>query len=76
MTSPTPRHIPDRLTSPLSRALKSWEALLCVTALAIFIANALASPYFLDPWNLSDASFNFTGKGADCLCHGDADHRG
>ena len=62
MTSPTPRHIPDRLTSPLSRALKSWEALLGVTALAIFIANALASPYFLDPWNLSDASFNFTEK--------------
>lgn len=56
------RHIPDRLTSPAARALKSWEALLLVVAIAIFILNALASPYFLDPWNLSDASFNFTEK--------------
>lgn len=56
------RHIPDRLQSPLSRALRSWEALLLVVAIAIFIANSLASPYFLDPWNLSDASFNFTEK--------------
>ena len=56
------RHIPDRLTSPASRALKSWEALLALVAVAIFALNAFASPYFLDPWNLSDASFNFTEK--------------
>ena len=56
------RHIPDRLQSPLMRGLKSWEALLAVVAVAIFVANAFASPYFLDPWNLSDASFNFTEK--------------
>ncbi len=58
----TPRNIPDRLQSPLVRGLKSWEALLAVVAVAIFVANAFASPYFLDPWNLSDASFNFTEK--------------
>ena len=62
MTEPIGRQIPDRLTSPLSRALKSWEALLLVVAVLIFIANSLASPYFLDPWNLSDATFNFTEK--------------
>lgn len=62
MTSTTTRHIPDRLQSPLTRATRSWEALLLVVAIAIFIANSLASPYFLDPWNLSDASFNFTEK--------------
>lgn len=56
------RQIPDRLTSPASRALKSWEALLALVAVAIFALNAFASPYFLDPWNLSDASFNFTEK--------------
>ncbi|WP_149142763.1 ABC transporter permease [Gemmobacter caeruleus] len=61
-TSPTLRQIPDRLQSPLARALKSWEALLLAVAVAIFVANALASPWFLDPWNLSDASFNFTEK--------------
>lgn len=58
----TARQIPDRLTSPTSRALKSWEALLALVAVAIFALNAWASPYFLDPWNLSDASFNFTEK--------------
>lgn len=58
----TGRQIPDRLTSPAARVLKSWEALLLAVAIAIFILNALASPYFLDPWNLSDATFNFTEK--------------
>ena len=62
MTSTTTRHIPDRLQSPLHRVTRSWEALLLIVAIAIFIANSLASPYFLDPWNLSDASFNFTEK--------------
>lgn len=56
------RHVPDRLQSPLSRLLKSWEALLALVAVAIFVANSVASPYFLDPWNLSDATFNFTEK--------------
>ncbi|MBU3029135.1 ABC transporter permease [Paracoccus marinaquae] len=60
--TPTGRQIPDRLVSPLARALKSWEMLLLIVAAAIFIANSLASPYFLDPWNLSDATFNFTEK--------------
>ncbi|MDS9468977.1 ABC transporter permease [Paracoccus sp. MBLB3053] len=62
MTALTGRQIPDRLSSPASRALKSWEALLLIVAIAIFILNTLASPYFLDPWNLSDASYNFTEK--------------
>ncbi len=61
-TKPTPRVIPDRLTSPLSRALRSWEALLFAVAVAVFIANSFASPYFLNAWNLSDATFNFTEK--------------
>lgn len=61
-TKPAPRVIPDRLTSPLSRALRSWEALLFAVAVAVFIANSFASPYFLNAWNLSDATFNFTEK--------------
>ena len=56
------RIIPDRLTSGFSRAFKSWESLLFAVAVAIFIVNSFASPYFLDPWNLSDATFNFTEK--------------
>ncbi|MBY6006223.1 ABC transporter permease [Salipiger bermudensis] len=61
-TSVTPRSIPDRLQSPAARLLASWELLLLVVAVAIFIANSLASPYFLNAWNLSDATFNFTEK--------------
>ncbi|QRM54202.1 ABC transporter permease [Sinorhizobium sp. BG8] len=58
----TARHIPDRLQGRGARMLKSWESLLLVVAVAIFLANSFASPYFLDPWNLSDATFNFTEK--------------
>ncbi|MEL6840431.1 MAG: ABC transporter permease [Pseudomonadota bacterium] len=56
------RSIPDRLQSPLERNLKSWESLLLLVAIGIFIANSFASPYFLNAWNLSDATFNFTEK--------------
>ncbi|UWQ19829.1 ABC transporter permease [Jannaschia sp. M317] len=58
----TARHIPDRLQSPLQRSLKSWESLLILVAVGIFVANSFASPYFLNAWNLSDATFNFTEK--------------
>ncbi|WP_027487411.1 ABC transporter permease [Allorhizobium undicola] len=57
-----PRHIPDRLTTPFRRLMGSWECLLFGVAVLIFIANSFASPYFLDAWNLSDATFNFTEK--------------
>jgi rhamnose transport system permease protein len=56
------RHIPDRLGTSTSRLFASWEALLLCVAVLIFIANSLASPYFLNAWNLSDATFNFTEK--------------
>ena len=56
------RHVPDRLTGRGARALRSWELLLLIVGVAIFAANAFASPYFLSPWNLSDATFNFTEK--------------
>ncbi|MBB1249748.1 ABC transporter permease [Rhizobium sp. G21] len=58
----TPRTIPDRLRTPGQRAVRSWESLLFAVMAAIFIVNSFASPYFLDPWNLSDATFNFTEK--------------
>jgi rhamnose transport system permease protein len=61
-TVAAPRHIPDRLQSPAARLLKRWETLLLAVAIGIFIANSLASPWFLNAWNLSDATFNFTEK--------------
>ena len=56
------RSIPDRLQSSLERKLKSWESLLMLVAIGIFVANSFASPYFLNAWNLSDATYNFTEK--------------
>lgn len=56
------RHIPDRLDRPWQRAAKSWEALLFLVLIAVFGINCLTSPFFLDPWNLSDATFDFTEK--------------
>ncbi len=60
--TPTARQIPDRLTTPAQRLFKSWEALLLAVAIGIFVLNSFASPYFLNVWNLSDATFNFTEK--------------
>jgi rhamnose transport system permease protein len=56
------RQLPDRLKSPLQRFLASWELLLLGVAIGVFVLNSFASPYFLDPWNLSDATYNFTEK--------------
>lgn len=56
------RLIPDRLSKPWRSAVFSWEMLLAIVAVAIFILNSFASPYFLDPYSLSDLTFNFTEK--------------
>lgn len=60
--APQQRVIPDRLGSPWRDALFSWQSLLLAVAVALFVFNALLSPYFLSPWSLSDATFNFTEK--------------
>ena len=56
------KRVPDRPPASRAAGLRRWESLLFGVALAIFIANSFASPYFLDAWNLSDATFNFTEK--------------
>jgi len=60
--APQTRQIPDRLDRPLRAALLSWPMLLLVVAVLLFILNSFATPYFLSPWSLSDATFNFTEK--------------
>ena len=57
------RFVPNRLNNRAYRVLRSWEALLLVVAVGIFVLNSFASPYFLNVWNLSDATYNFTEKG-------------
>ncbi|MEM1361818.1 MAG: ABC transporter permease [Pseudomonadota bacterium] len=57
-----PSEIPDRLTTARYRFFRSWEILLLAVVVGVFVLNSFASPYFLDAWNLSDATFNFTEK--------------
>jgi rhamnose transport system permease protein len=59
--------LPDRLDQPLWRRFMRWETLLAAIAIAMFALNSVASPYFLDPWALSDLSFTFTEKGLIAL---------
>jgi rhamnose transport system permease protein len=59
-------------SSPLSaylprRTLPGWELALVLSLLADFALNTALSPYFLDPYTLSDATFNFTEKGIVAL---------
>ncbi len=60
--NPESRIIPDTLEKPWRAAVFSWPTLLFVVAVVLFIVNSFASPYFLSPWSLSDATFNFTEK--------------
>lgn len=39
-----------------------WESLLFFIFVAVVVINSLLSPVFLDPYNLFDATFNFTEK--------------
>lgn len=39
-----------------------WETMLGLVLIAEFVFFASVSPYFLDVWTLSDASFNFTER--------------
>lgn len=47
---------------PWFRRLLCWEGFLLAVTVVVFAVNATASPYFLNLWNLSDATFNFTEK--------------
>lgn len=60
LTTDTHTSAPARAT--FLQRLLCWEGFLLAVTLAVFIANAVASPWFLDIWNLSDATFNFTEK--------------
>ena len=49
------------------RALVRWESLLILAILADFAVNAHASPYFLDPWTLSDVTVSVAEKAVVAL---------
>ena len=59
--------MPDEIKTEIAapsffQRLLCWEGFLLAVTLLVFVGNALASPYFLNIWNLSDATFNFTEK--------------
>lgn len=62
MTKEISRELPDSLNGDLRSKLMRWETLLMVFVASAFFTNTQLSPYFLDPWSLSDATFNFTEK--------------
>lgn len=62
-----PRRIPARIAPSIGQRMLRWESVLLAVAVAIFVFNALASPYFLNSWNLSDATFNFTERATIAL---------
>ncbi|MEM9047997.1 MAG: ABC transporter permease [Pseudomonadota bacterium] len=54
--------VADRLPRKASDILLSWEVILLAMLAAVFVANALATPWFLDIYNLADATYNFSEK--------------
>ena len=56
------RATPNRLRGVWTSALLSWESTLVLLLIAVFVSNALMTPWFLDVYNLADATYNFSEK--------------
>jgi rhamnose transport system permease protein len=54
--------IPDSLPRVTASLLLSWDFLLLALLALVFVGGMIISPYFLDIWTLSDATFNFSEK--------------
>jgi rhamnose transport system permease protein len=50
------------MSASVWRHAARWETVLCIALIGAIIFNASVSPYFFDPYTLSDATFNFTEK--------------
>jgi rhamnose transport system permease protein len=55
-------NLPSRL-----RGVLRWESMLALVLLVEFVCFANLSPYFLNVWTLSDATFNFTERAVIAL---------
>lgn len=68
MNEPTARDtalrytVADRAPFRLTDAVLRWETILVVLLAAVVVINTAISPYFLDLYNLSDATYNFSEK--------------
>jgi rhamnose transport system permease protein len=54
--------VADRPPLRLFDVVLRWETILCLLLAAVIIGNSLVSPYFLDVYNLADATYNFSEK--------------
>jgi rhamnose transport system permease protein len=52
----------SRAPANLVSWLLRWEVMLLGLLALVVLANSFASPYFLDPYNLADSTFNFSEK--------------
>ena len=62
MKQPARYDVADRAPRTLSDFLLRWETILVAMLVMVVIGNTAISPYFLDIYNLSDATFNFSEK--------------
>jgi rhamnose transport system permease protein len=69
-----PSNPSPQVPGPLARApfkpsnlFLRWELILIVMLVAVMIVNSRLTPYFWDPFNLGDATFNFSEKGIMAL---------
>jgi rhamnose transport system permease protein len=63
MTASAPRSdIADKAPFRWSDVFLRWEFILALLLLGVMIMGTAISPYFLDVWTLSDATFNFSEK--------------
>ena len=54
--------VADRAPRRLIDVVLRWESILVLLLVAVFVTNALISPYFLDLYNLADTTYNFSEK--------------
>ena len=62
MTTQARAAIADAAPRRWSDTLLSWEFILVLLLAGVMVMGTVLSPYFLDIWTLSDATFNFSEK--------------
>lgn len=63
MSASTPRYdVLDKELFRWSEFFLRWEFILALLLIGVMIMGTVISPYFLDMWTLSDATFNFSEK--------------
>ena len=62
MNVATRQAIADAAPRRLSDWLLRWETILVALLVIVIVGNTAISPYFLDIYNLSDATYNFSEK--------------